>query len=169
MNKVKIATALLIAICSTEANAALNVHTVATPELPEVTSNFNKPEDQVITGRARSQSLASALKMVTKNKMVVEFTRDGLAEMQINWRANGEPLQIMLTKFGRIYGLDVVINQPTETITIGVDTGQCDAHREAELRKTQRQWSTLNIDKMPTLPPRLAVFLDASGYEWRLC
>ncbi|MEZ9699272.1 hypothetical protein AB4455_07965 [Vibrio sp. 10N.261.46.E12] len=161
----------MAAIVSTSlsATAALHIHASApVPKVPEVISH-DKPEESIVDGRARGQRLEDALRSITQNKMDVEFLAPELKEMKINWRANNEPMQIILTQLSRGYQVDVVINEPKETVYIAVDTGQCDAVRERQLLKTKKMLKTLNISDAPVLPPRLANIIGFNGTEYRLC
>lgn len=149
--------------------AALHIHaSEPAPKAPEVI-NYEKPEQSIVHGRARGQRLEDALRSITQNKMDVEFLAPDLKEMKINWRANNEPMQIILTQLSRGYQVDVVINEPKETVYIAVDTGQCDAVRERQLLKTKKMLKTLNIADAPVLPPRLTNTIGFNGTEYRLC
>lgn len=149
--------------------AALTVHSAPPLEVRSPLPSSLNPEDQLVNGRARSQRLEDAMKVLTKKKMDVEFTDPAVKDMSVNWRSNSEPLQIVLTKLSRGYGLDIVLNEPKETIYVSFDTGRCDAHREAQLRNTKRMWESMNIKDRPVLPPRLAIMISESGHEYRLC
>ncbi|GIB16551.1 hypothetical protein FXE80_00865 [Vibrio cholerae] len=167
MNKFIISAFIFICISFTS-EAALRVHKAVQSEVPETPTDF-KPELDKVVGRGREESLQSAMESIVKNKMTVKFIDDSLPSMKVNWRSDNEPLQVLLTKMSRTYGLDIVFNSTAETIYIGVDTGQCDAHREASLFKTKKHWAEVGISQMPTLPIYLPVYIDASGTEWRLC
>ncbi|MEZ8241016.1 MULTISPECIES: hypothetical protein [Vibrio] len=156
-------------LLSSYLQAALHIHQAPPAIAKEVQINPNKPELGLIEGRARSQRLESALKNITHNKMDVEFVNPELKEMKINWRANGEPMQIILTQLSRGYQVDISINEPKETVYINVDTGQCDAVRERSLLKTKKMWESLNLSEEPILPPRLISPIGHFGHEYRLC
>ncbi|ATC60183.1 hypothetical protein [Vibrio anguillarum] len=168
MQKRSICSLVLMLMVAGPSQSALRIHSTPQKEAQAVIPS-DRPEDDVVTGRARGQRLEDALTMLTKNKLTVTYINPQLKDMPVNWRANGEPLQILLTNLSRGYGIDVVINEPKETVYIDVDTGQCDATRERELLTTRKMWLAMNIDDLPRLPPRLPLVIDASGHEYRLC
>lgn len=161
---------ILLTLSATNTNAALRIHKAPLPEVDVVEKNYDfTPEEDTVTGRGRDQRLSDALTQMTQNKITVKYVDEGVDKIPVSWRSNEEPLQIMLTKLSRNYGVDIVLNKTTETLYVGIDTGQCDPFREAEILKTKRQWDALDIKKMPTLPAFLPVELDIYGYETRLC
>ncbi len=169
INKLVTIVAMVCVSSSSSSFGALRIHKPqSAPESPVVVDNA-LPENTIVAGRARQQLLVDAMKSITRNKMTVEFVDPELKEMKINWRANNEPLQIILTQLSRGYQIDVVLNEPKETIYVSIDKGQCDAARERELLATKRMWKAMNIDQMPSLPARLALPIDAYGHEYRLC
>lgn len=117
----------------------------------------------------RDQRLDEALVSIFKNKMNVEFTAPELKSMKVNWRSTGEPAQIVLTNLARGYNIDITLNEAQETVFIGIDTGQCDPLRESTLYQRKKQWASMGITEMPTLPPRLPQLTDYTGQVYRLC
>lgn len=153
-------------------NAALYVHD--TPkELSRGNSSHqvegNRPELDSSNGRGRGQLLNEAIKSIVKNKMDVVFVSPQLKELKVNWRSLNEPIQIVLTKLSRGYHIDITVDENKETLYVDVDTGQCDAVREAKLLSTKKMFVSLGIHDEPTLPPRLAKLTDYSGSVYRLC
>ncbi|BCL74025.1 hypothetical protein TUMSATVNIG1_60110 (plasmid) [Vibrio nigripulchritudo] len=154
---------------SAPAFSALTIHPAPVVDPPKVENESILPEEQSVWGRGREQRLDKVLAQVTKNQLLIRFVEPNLKDMRISWRAKQEPLQIVLTRLGRLHALDITMDIPSETLYIDRDKGQCDAFREAHLYKTKKMWEQLNISDLPTLPPRLAITTDTSGYAFRLC
>lgn len=162
-------TSLLVLTLHVPAHGALYVHPVAVPVPDKVAPNSDLPEQAIVNGRARDQRLDEALVSIFKNKMNVEFTAPELKSMKVNWRSTGEPAQIVLTNLARGYNIDITLNEAQETVFIGIDTGQCDPLRESTLYQRKKQWASMGITEMPTLPPRLPQLTDYTGQVYRLC
>ncbi|WP_026959789.1 hypothetical protein [Aliagarivorans taiwanensis] len=122
-----------------------------------------------ISGKGQRQALQSVLMQLSRNQLDVRFVEPALKDMQINWSASEEPLEIILSRLGRQYQIDLSLNRSAHTLYVAIDNGQCTPHREQSLSEISRVWRALGIDKRPQLPPSLVIPVDSAGYSQRLC
>lgn len=164
---------LMIVLCiSLPAHSKLTVHDVKRPEKltsQQMEIDAQKPENIKTYGRGNEQQLESVLSQITENKMHIKYIDPETKDVKVNWRSNGEPLQIILSRLGRQYGVDIVINETAETLYISFSNGQCTPNREKYLDERSKLWKKMNITDAPTLPNLLKVQTDLAGYNYRLC